>query len=439
MPHAELIARTGPGRRRATGPGGLRRAGRLRELLFAGIVDSFGMALGWTVIVLLAAARGGLAEAALYNAAMLIGAVLSAPATGWLSRRFNGRALLRGSAAVEVLLRGAVLGGLVAGAPAWSIAAAVVVMHTAAWAGFAGMRAEVTAVDASPRSMTRYVMCIMGVEAAGTALAALLPTGVSGYPTGGLLVAIFVVYLGSLLPTVLSARRARIAPTPASAATPVAHHGSNPHAFAPALRPAGRGRHALVPPGGAVRLPVPRLLLAGGGVMLLAAGPTLLSVPVTEELHGGAWVAASAVAFALGTLFATSAVTAIGRLRLPAVLRWSLWGLGMLVGWILAPGYAPMVLVAQFGAGLAQTAFEGDMDSRVAAESTPDSVTRDLAYAASVRALGGAISVRLLPMLVAAPAIGLVASSAGLILGVVSVVVWAGLTLAPHVFRRLAH
>jgi hypothetical protein len=180
-------------------------------------------------------------------------------------------------------------------------------------------------------------------------------------------------------------------------------------------------------------------MLAGGSVMLVAAGPTLLSVPVTEQLHGGAWVAGSAVAFALGTLFATSAVTVIGRLQLPAVLRWSLWGLLMLIGWIFAPAFAPMVLLAQFGAGLAQTAFEGDMDSRVAAEAGPDSVTRDLAYAASVRALGGAVSVRLLPMLVATPSIGLFASSASLILGITAVVVWFGLSLAPHVFRRLAH
>ena len=84
------------GRRRA-GPGGLRRAGRLRELLVSGVVDSFGMALGWTVLVLLAVSRGGLAEAALYNAAMLAGVVLSAPVTGWLARRFTGRTLLRGA------------------------------------------------------------------------------------------------------------------------------------------------------------------------------------------------------------------------------------------------------------------------------------------------------------------------------------------------------
>ncbi|MEV6302617.1 hypothetical protein AB0M02_24610 [Actinoplanes sp. NPDC051861] len=436
MPAAD--ARPARGRRRAR-PGGMRRAGRLRELLVAGVVDSFGMALGWTVVVLIATARGGLAEAALYNAAMLAGAVLSAPVTGWLARRFDGRTLLRGSAAVEVVLRLAVLGGLVAGAPSWSIAAAILLMHTAAWAGFAGMRAEVSVVNASPQSMTRYVMCIMGVEAAGTALAALLPLGDGGYPTGWLLGAIFVVYLGSLLPTVLSARRARIAPTPAAATAPVGHFGSNPHAFTPAARPAGRGRHAAATPAPGMRLPSPRLLAGGGAVMLIAAGPTLLAVPVVEELYGGAWVAGSAVAFCLGTLFATTAVTAIARLKLPALLRWSLWGLGMLAGWTLAPLAAPLVLLAQFGAGLAQTAFEGDMDARVAAESDAESVTRDLAYAASVRAMGSAISVRMLPMFIAAPSIGIVASGLSLVLGVTTVVLWAGLLVAPHLFRKLAH
>ena len=173
--------------------------------------------------------------------------------------------------------------------------------------------------------------------------------------------------------------------------------------------------------------------------MLLASAPTLLAVPVTAELHGGGWVAVSAVAFCLGTLLATRAVALIGRLQLPAVLRWSIWGLGMLAGWILAPAYAFMVVVAQFAAGLSQTAFEGDMDARVAAEAKPESLTRDLAYSASVRALGGAISVRLLPLLVATPAIGTAASGAALILGVITLTLWAGLSTAPHLFRRFAH
>ena len=194
------------------GSGGLRRAGRLRELLVSGVVDSFGMALGWTVFVLLATARGGLAEAALYNAAMLAGVVLSAPVTGWLSRRVGGRTLLRGAAGIEFVLRLGVLCGLIAGLPSGLIASSVVVMHVAAWVGFAGMRAEVSAVDASPRSMTRYALCVAAVEAAGTGLAALLPIGPDGVPTGWPLVAVFVLYAGSLLPTYRSARRARMTP-----------------------------------------------------------------------------------------------------------------------------------------------------------------------------------------------------------------------------------
>jgi len=106
-------------------------------------------------VVLIGSARGGLGEASLYSAAMLIGIVLSAPVTGWLSRRLTGRWLLRGTAAAEGLLRLAVLGGLVAGLPAGLVAVGIGLMNVAAWTGYAGMRAEVSAVDASPRSMTR--------------------------------------------------------------------------------------------------------------------------------------------------------------------------------------------------------------------------------------------------------------------------------------------
>jgi hypothetical protein len=424
----------------------MRRAGRLRELVVSGVVDSFGMALGWTFIVLMATARGGLAEAALYNAAMLVGVVLSAPVTGWLARHLNGRTLLRGAAGIEVLLRFGTLYGLIAGWPSWLIAVLVVLQHVAAWAGFAGMRAEVSAVDASARSMTRYAVAIAGVEAAGTAIAALLPTGSLGYPTGWLLVAVFIVYVGSLLPTVLVARRARISasaplsrPAHTGAVSPGARAVPHPGPTKDGALPA-RWRHAATPPATAGwRLPQPHLLLAGAGVMVLASGPTLLAVPVIAELHGHNWVAVSAIAFCLGTLLATRAVAALSRLRLPAVLRWCLWGLGMLAGWILAPVYAPMVLLAQFAAGLSQTAFEGDMDARVAAEARPESLTRDLAYSASVRAMGGALSVRLLPMVAAASAIGVAASASALILGVVTLILWAGLSTAPHLFRRPAH
>ena len=383
----------------------------MRELLGVSIIDSFGMALGWTVLVLLATARGGLAEAALYNAAMLAGVVLSAPAAGWLSRRFGGRTLLRGAGCIELVLRAAVLAGLLAGLPSALIAAGVLVMHVAAWTGFAAMRAEVTAVDAKPKAMTRFALCIAAVEAAGTCLAALLPLGANAYPTGWVLVAVVAGYAGSLVPTILTAGRARVTPD-----------GNRHGVLAP-----GAARPAMIYANASRRLlPVsPRLLAAGGAIMLLASGPTLLAVPLTTELYGQDWVAGAAIAFTLGCLLSTKAIELIGKLRLPTVLRWSLWGLGMLIGWLVAPLHAVTVLLAQFLAGLSQAAFEGDMDSRVAAEAPPEGMTAALAYSASTRALGGSLAVRMLPMFVTAQAVGAAVSVSVLILGVAALVIWA--------------
>lgn len=427
---AELTRRgpaAGPGGHHRAGPGGLRRAGRLRELLVAGVFDSFGMALGWTVLVLLATARGGLAEAALYNAAMLAGVVLSAPVTGWLARHLNGRTLLRGATGIELVLRVAVLAALIAGLPSALVAAGVVVMHVAAWAGFAAMRAEVTRVDAGQRAMTRYALWTVSTEAAGTCLAALLPAGSGGYPTGWLLWAIFLVYAGSLVPTMLAARRARV--TPHGARPGIAVGTSVGYAARPMVYATRTGSHRRGLPFS------PRLLAAGGAVMVLAAGPTLLAVPLTTQLYGRQWVAGAAIAFTLGCLLSTKAVETIGKLKLPAVLRWSLWGIGMLVGWLAAPLHAGTVLLAQFSAGVSQASFEGDMDSRVAEEAPPDGVTTALAYSASTRALGGSIAVRLLPFLVTAQAVGTAVSTALLILGVASLLIWT-FTSLPWRHRR---
>ena len=407
----------------------MRRTGRLRELLVSGVVDSFGMALGWTVFVLLAVARGGLAEAALYNAAMLAGVVLSAPVTGWLSRRFSGRSLLRGAAGTEIVLRVGVLGGLIVGMPSWLVAGGVVAMHVAAWAGFAGMRAEVTAVAPGAKAMTRYALCIAAVEAAGTGLAALLPVGSGGYPTGWSLAAVFLVYAGSLVPTILSARRARITPHGAMLSTTVVGYGVTRPAVSFASHRVGTRARSRSSHGHRPMSVSPMLLVAGGAVMLLASGPTLLAIPLTTELHGRAWVAGTAVAFSLGCLLSTVAVEFIGRMNLPSVLRWSLWGLGMLIGWIFAPAHAVAVLFAQFFAGMAQTAFEGDMDARVAEEAPPEGVTSALAYSASTRALGGSFAVKLLPVLVTAQAIGAAVSAAVLVLGMAALLIWMVTTL----------
>lgn len=404
----------------------------MRELLVSGVVDSFGMAVGWTVLILLAVSRGGLAEAALYNAAMLAGVVLSAPVTAWLSRRFHGRVLLRGAAGTELALRVAVLWGLMAGLPSWLIAGGVVVMHVAAWVGFAGMRAEVTAVAPGAKAMTRYALCIAAVEAAGTGFAALLPVGANGHPTGLPLTAVFLVYACSLLPTIFSARRARITPHGEPVSAAVAGYGValSTGGFAShrvGTRAASRAHRGRQP-----STVSPRLLAAGGAVMLLASGPTLLAIPLTTELHGRAWVAGAAVAFSLGCLLSTVAVELVGRMQLPAALRWALWGLGMLIGWIFAPAHVFAVLLAQFAAGLAQTSFEGDMDAQVAKAAPVHRVTTALAYSASTRALGGSIAVKLLPMLVTAQAVAAAVSAAVLMLSVAALLIWSVTAIPRH-------
>jgi len=286
------------------------------------------------------------------------------------------------------------------------------------------MRAEVSAVDTRPRAMTRYALWTGSLEAGGTCLAALLPFGSDGYPTGWRLVAVFILYGGALIPTILSARRARVTPQGTRRGISALGVGYGvaraatvyqPRAARAGARAAQRRR----------RLPFsPKLLIAGGAIMLLASGPTLLAVPLTSTLYGRQWVAGAAIAFTLGCLLSTGAVEAIGKMRLPAVLRWTLWGLGMLVGWLAAPLHAVTVLLAQFLAGLSQAAFEGDMDSRVAEEAPPEGVTTALAYSASVRALGGSIAVRMLPVLVTAQAVGTAVSAAVLILGLAALVIW---------------
>ncbi|MGI5241436.1 hypothetical protein [Dactylosporangium sp. CA-139066] len=463
-------------RHRTAVTGGRRRAGRLRELLVSGLVDSFGLSLGWTLFNLVATAHGGLSMAALFNAAMLLGVVLSAPVTGWLARHLHGRTLLLLAAATEAVLRVATLAALLSGVDGRLVAAGVTLMHVAAYAGFAAMRAEVAAVDARPRAMTRYALSIAAVEAAGAGVAALLPLHHAA------LAVVFAVYGLSLAPTILTARRARVFSSPRNAprALPIdrrrapstsandtavgaddARFGAadgrpgTANGFIAAMdrrpgtadwpidavdgRPGGashlatdrapsgsrptrverRRAEAATRAAAGVHLPLP-VLAAGGGVMLLSAGPTLLSVALATELHGQHAVAGAAAAFSAGCLLSSWAVDRVGRLRLPAAVTWPLWGVGMVIGWLVAPAHVTGLFVAQFLSGLSMTAFEGGMDARLAQEARPGTVTTVLAWSASTRALGSAVAVRTLPALVAAPAVGTVAGAAAALLSIAS-------------------
>jgi hypothetical protein len=371
----------------------------------AGLIDSFGLALGWTLFNLLAVERGGLEEAALFNAAMLVGIILSAPATTWLARRLSGRHLLAGAASTEAFLRVATLAGLLAGAAVPLLALGVAAMYVCAFAGFAAMRAEVAAVDASPRAMTRYAMSILAVEAGGAGFAALLPTSGHGF----WLTFILTLYGLSLAPTVVCARKSPVTSAP------------------PEKR----------------RVPLPLGLLAGGAAIgLLAYGPTLLSVALATELHGQSSVAYAAVSFSAGCLLSSMAVEAVVRWRLPATLAWPMWGIVMLFGWIAAPWHVAGLCLAQFMSGIGLTAFEGGMDARVAGERgvmpQGGAVTTALAWTAATRATGSAVAVRGLPLLVAAPAIGTVASAGSSLLAVGAVVATALVgALAPGGRHRL--
>lgn len=406
--HAGITDRPA-GRHAASAPGGRHRAGRLRELLVAGLVDSFGLSLGWTLFTLLAVLVGGLADAALYNAAMLVGVVASAPVTTWLANRWPGRLLVRTAAGVEAVLRVATLAGLVLGWPVPLVAAGVLTMYTVAWVGYAGMRAEVAAVDGRDRAMTGYALSIAAVEAGGTGLAALLPFGTSGMPSGPVLAIVAIAYTACLVPTFVSATRARVPSARTVVTTP---------------RPA------------AVRKLPLRLFAAGGLVTLLGSGPTLLSVALAAELHGRTAVAGAALAFSVGALASPVAVDVVTRLRLPPSVAWPLWGVGMAIGWVLAPAHVAGLLVAQFLSGLSLTAFEGVMDARVASRAEPGTVTTALAWSASTRALGSALAVRAIPMMAGAAAVGAAAGTAAGIL-VLAAGVAAGLVMAGRV-RRLA-
>jgi plastocyanin len=362
------------------------RPGRFARLLAAGLVDSFGMTLGWTVFSLLVLDTEGLAGLGVCNAAMLVGVALSAPATAWLAPRMEVAWLLRSMAATEAVLRVASFALLLAGTPLPLLAVVVAVMYAAGLAAYAGMRAEARAASRPGRAaatMTLFVVAVMGVEAAGVATAALLP----GDPPGsadGLLAGVVAVYGCSQLPTLLVARGARVGRAP--------------------RRAAGRGRPQASPS-----------LLAGALIMLLGSGPALLAVGLAAELHGPRWVAASALAFTAGTLLAPWAVALADRRGLPAVVTWPAWGAGMLAGWVLAPADVAWLLAAQVLAGLCIAAFEGGMDAHVAARQAQGQLMGSLAASEAVRALGAAAAVAALPVVAGTRSIAAFSAAGGIV------------------------
>jgi hypothetical protein len=319
---------------------------------------------------------------------MLVGVALSAPAAGRLSARLDGRALLRATAATEAVLRVGTFALLLAGAPLAVVAVAVTVSNVVAWTGYAGMRAEVAAADPRGAAMTWYMVAVAAIEAAGTATAALLPTGPTGLVSGPLLIAVIACHGGALLPTWLVAAGAQV----------------------PRAQPAARSvPRALSVPRLTSYLagPLTGLLASGGLVMLLGSGPTLLAVGLAAQLHGTRWVAGSALSFAAGSLLAPLSVARLERRAAPPSIAWPALGVGMVAGWSFAAWHPAALLAAQFLSGTCMSALEGDMDARVAAaDASLRGVTASLASAAALRAFGSATAVALAPRIIADAGVG---------------------------------
>jgi hypothetical protein len=337
----------------------------------AGCVDSFGLAFGWTVFNLEAVYRYGLAVTAVFNAAMFVGVALSAPASGWLTSRLAGRGVLQTTAMVDGALRVASLVLLVGGAPVPLVAVLVGVNNVVAWTGYAGMRAEISAAAGHVTAMTRYATVVIGTEAVGAMAAALVPIRAGGEIAGWLLAIATVVYGVSLVPTYLVAFRSRVG------------------LRVPAANRADAARRRRGP------------LALGAAVMVLCSGPTLLFVGLSARLHGRVSVAGAAASFAVGSLAAPAMARAVQRLRLPSTIEWPLWGIGMIVGWALAPWSVVGLLVAQFLSGVFLTGFQGVMDFALAGGSSDGDATVALAQGSAARAVGSAGAVRLVPFFAA--------------------------------------
>ncbi len=360
--------------------------------MLAGLVDSFFLSLVWTIVVLHVLDVHGLVAAGALSTAMLAGVALSAPVAEAMARRLAGKGLLRTSAGVEAALRLGVFGLVFSGAPLWILAVCVTVMNVMAWTGYAGMRAEVSALSGGAGGLARYGSVVAAVEAAGIAVAALLPT-TGGAGADVVLVAAGAAYVLALLPTAIVAG------------------GSLVPRSTPRLPRIGWPSPATVS--------IPSL--TGVLLMFLAAAPTLLSIPLAAELHGRSSVGVAAIAFTLGSLASPALAAAVQARGANGPVAWICCGVGMLVGWCLAPISVALMCLAQLASGLGMTALEGLLDAR-ATETRPHAVTASLAQATAGRALGAAGGTALLPYAVAGAGIAVSAGAVATILALVAVV-----------------
>ena len=385
-----------------------RTARRLQGLLAAGLIDSAGLAFGWTVFTLAVTDHvKGLAAAAVYQAAMLAGVALSAPFTRWVTARMDGRPLLRALAVSEGICRAAVLLLFLAHAPQPVIAAVVVAMNVLAWTGYAAMRAEVTAVQPGAAALTRYALCVAGAEALAAAGAASLID-----PTRRGAVALTVpIYALSLIPQWWAASAARVVRHPPTAS--VEHTQWNIPARCAPVHVCARSLRRVYP-----RWPGAGAWTGGGLVMVGASGPALLANVLAYQRYGRPGVAVSALALTTGALISPHLSARLDRLATTGAtivrpnILWPLLGAGMIAGWALAEASIAGLVLAQTMAGMAQTTFEGTMDHHCVRMGNTARATTSLSKASASRALGGAAAVIVLPAILHHVSLTLVAGIA---------------------------
>jgi hypothetical protein len=370
----------------------------LRKMLAAGITDSTGLAFGWTVFLLVVTDRGGLDAAAVQSAAMLTGVALSAPFSAWLSSKLSASILLRALAVAEGCCRLGIFVLLWVAVDTRLIAPLVVVMNVLAWCAFAAMRAQVSKAEPAAdrgRSLTWYAVAIAASEALAAAAASLLLVTT---PPPAVMAAVAVGYALSLAPQWW-----------------VGLHAGPETGDSAAERPVLSLRRARPRPErfSWSRLPLRTLAVpcgVGAGVFFLAAGPVLLATVLAYERYGSEGVVVSAVAFASCSLAAARVQSVVGRWRPGALPAFTL-GAVMIGGWSLSGHGLIWLALAQGCAGVAQCSLEGDLDARTLARLskaralaagllTEGERTTALAFASSSRALGGALAVASLPLLI---------------------------------------
>jgi hypothetical protein len=258
------------------------------------------------------------------------------------------------------------------------------------------MRAEVAAVGGDASGMTRYLAMTLGLEAVGTSLAALLPITSQGSVSADWLGIAFAAYGLSLLPTVLVANGSMVG------VRRVAESGPKPDNR--------------------------RLFAAGAVLMAIGSGPTLLFVALAAQMHGREAVAGAAIAFAVGSLLSPRMTRWLERGGFRGLDSWPLWCAGMIAGWAAAPWSLEGLWFAQLLSGLCLTGFQGVMDHALAGEARDGRATTTLAQGSAARALGSAVAVRLVPLVVAPGALAgfaAVSAAAGALAAVGLTTTWS--------------